>query len=437
MTFRFDERRRRALEAFAGGVAVIPSARMLLRSGDTEHAYRQHSDLYYLCGFEEPDAVLVLAPHHEHRSVLFLRKRDRTQELWNGERLGVERAIERLGVDAAYPIDELAERLPEYLSGASTLHYAVSSDEAFDRRIFAALESARARTRRKGRAPEAIVDPGSVLHQMRLLKDAAEIEAMRRAADVTRDGHLAAMHATKPGIYEYEIKAMLEYAYARAGGQPAYQSIVASGDNATVLHYVRARDRLETGTLLLVDSACELDYYATDVTRTWPVDGRFSAEQRAIYEIVLAAQEAAIGAVRPGTPRTAFHDAALRTIVEGLLDLGLLRGSVDENVESEGYKAYYMHGTGHWIGLDVHDVGRYRHDDDSALLLQPGMVTTVEPGIYVHRDAECAPRFKGIGVRIEDDVLVTASGNENLTAAIPKSVDAIEEAVGLLARIYA
>ncbi|HTU83102.1 MAG TPA: M24B family metallopeptidase, partial [Candidatus Acidoferrales bacterium] len=273
---------------------------------------------------------------------------------------------------------------------------------------------------------------------LRLIKSAQEIETLRRACEITRRGHVAAMRATRPGLYEYDIAAILESEFRRGGAQSvAYEPIVAGGDHATVLHYVRNRDRLEPGTLLLVDSACELDCYATDVTRTWPVDGRFNPEQRAIYDVVLAAQAASIDAVRPGAGRMEFHDAAVRTIVEGLIDVGLLRGSVDENVEQEKYRKFYMHGTGHWLGLDVHDVGAYRDAEDRPTVLRPGMVTTVEPGVYVHRDTDCDERFKGIGVRIEDDVLVTENGNENLTAAIPKRAEEIEEIVGSDARVTA
>ncbi len=431
----YAQRRARALAAFAGGVAVVPSARTLTRNNDTSFPFRQRSDFYYLTGLDEPDACLVLAPEHpEHRSVLFLRRRDRDREIWDGERLGVERAVDALGVDAAFPIDELDERLPEYLAGAETLHFAFGADAADDRTVYAALDGARERTRRKGRAPHVIADPSLVLHELRLIKSEAEIATLRRAAEITGYGHVAGMRATRPGLFEYEIEAVIEAEYLRAGAQSlAYESIVASGDRATTLHYVRNRECLEPGALLLVDSGCELDLYASDVTRTWPVDGRFTAEQRAVYEIVLAAQTAAIDAVRPGLARTEFHDAAVRTIVEGLIDLGLLHGSADENVESERYRAFYMHGTGHWLGLDVHDVGSYRDAGDRPVLFRPGMVTTVEPGIYIHRDAECDERFKGIGVRIEDDILVTAGGNENLTAAIPKRVDELEAVVGTAA----
>ncbi|HEY1656107.1 MAG TPA: aminopeptidase P N-terminal domain-containing protein [Candidatus Tumulicola sp.] len=435
----YAQRRARALTAFADGVALIPAARTTLRNGDSTYPFRQSSDFYYLTGFGEPDALLVLCPQHgEHRSALFLRERDRTEEIWNGKRLGVEAACEALGVDAAFPIGELSQRLPEYLVGAAALHYAFGNDPAMDRAVGEALEAARAKVRRKGRAPQTFVEPSLVLEAMRSIKSPEEIATLRRAAAITCAGHVAAMRETYPGAYEYEIASVLEGHYRRAGAQSvAYESIVASGDNATVLHYVANRDRLEPGTLLLVDSACELDNYATDVTRTWPVDGRFTAEQRALYEVVLAAQEAAIAQVRPGVRRDAFHAAAVRTIVEGLIANGLLHGSTDENVERETYKDYYMHGTGHWLGLDVHDAGTYRDAADEPIVLEPGMVTTVEPGIYVRPDVACDERFKGIGIRIEDDILVTAAGNENLTAAAPKSVTELETTVGSGGRVPA
>ena len=421
---QYAARREKALAGFAGGVAVIPSARTILRAGDSSFPFRQDSDFFYLTGFDEPDALLVLSPEHPmHRTALFLRKRDRDKEIWDGGRLGVERAVDVLGVDAAYDIDELAERLPEYLVGAASLHFNFGANPANDRTMHEALESARSKTRRKGRAPQSFVDPSLVLHEMRLFKSEAELETMRRACAITARGFAAGVAATRPGAYEYEIAAAIEAEYRRGGAQSvAYESIVAGGDNATTLHYVRNRDRLDAGMLLLVDSGCELDYYATDVTRTWPVNGHFTAEQRAIYEIVLAAQTAAIDAVKPGIARNVFHEAAVRTITEGLVDVGLLSGSVDENIERETYKTYFMHGTGHWLGLDVHDVGAYRDASDEPVVLQPGMITTIEPGLYVRRDVDCDERFKGIGVRIEDDVLVTVGGNEVLTSAIPKAL---------------
>lgn len=428
----YIERRKRLAEAIAGGTAIIPSAKTIVRNNDTSYPFRQDSDFYYLTGFDEPDAVLVLSPEHpEHRSVVFLRARDRDREIWDGARLGVEDAAETLGVDAAFPIAELAERLPEYLVGATTLHYATGRDAGTDALVHAAIQGAHGRARQKGRVPRTFSDPGIAVHEMRLIKSEREIAIVRRAAGITREGFAAGMRATRPGLYEYEIESVIEAEYLRNGAQfVAYESIVGTGDNATTLHYVTNRARLEPGALLLVDSGCELDYYATDVTRTWPVDGRFTPEQRSIYELVLAAQESAIAQVRPGVRRDRFHEAAIHTITEGLIDLGLLSGSLEENIEEKHYRTYFMHGTGHWLGLDVHDVGEYRDDEDEPVRLRPGMVTTIEPGVYVRRDLDCDDRFKGIGVRIEDDILVTIDGNENLTAAIPKSVAELEEIVG-------
>ncbi len=427
----YQARREQALAAFHGGVAIIPSATTVLRNNDTEYEFRQNSDFYYLTGFDEPDAVLVLAPEHkEHKTVLFLRERDRAMEIWNGRRLGVDAAAAALGVDIAYPIDSLADELPGYLTNAETLYYALGND-ATESCVRAALSEARAMTRRSGFSPDTIADPSPALHAMRQIKTAHEIALLRRSAQATARGHLAAMRATRPGLHEYEIEAVLEYEFHRSGAQrEAYESIVASGDNATILHYHENRDLLADGALLLIDAAAEYDYYATDVTRTWPVNGRFSPEQRAIYEIVLTAQRVAIDALQPGKPQRAFHHAAVRVITEGLIDLGLLHGSVDENIERETYREYYMHGTGHWLGMDVHDVGRYRDMSDTPVALEPGMITTVEPGIYVQRDAACDERFRGIGVRIEDDLLITESGTENLTAAIPKTIDELEAIIG-------
>jgi Xaa-Pro aminopeptidase len=429
---QYASRREKALAAFGEGVAIIPSARTILRNGDSSYAFRQDSDFYYLTGFNEPDAVLVLAPERDgERSVLFLRPRDRDLEVWTGARLGVDAAPQTLSVDEAHPIAELESLLPELLVGATTLHYSFGANDAVDRIVRNALETARERTRRGGRSPYIVAEPSATLHPMRLRKDAGELDVLRQACAITHAGHVAGMRATRPGAYEYTIQATIENEYRRLGAQSiAYESIVAGGDNATVLHYVDNRDRLESGQLLLVDSGCELDCYATDVTRTWPVDGRFTPEQRAIYDVVLAAQQAAIDRVRPGVARNEFHDTAVRVITEGLIDVGLLHGSVVDNVESEAYREYYMHGTGHWLGLDVHDAGPYREQDDTPLRLQPGMITTIEPGIYVRRDSDAPDRFKGIGIRIEDDILVTPDGNENLTAAIPKTIDEIEALVG-------
>jgi Xaa-Pro aminopeptidase len=429
----YARRRAAVLERLGEGVMLLPAAPHALRNADTEYPYRADSDLYYLTGFGEPEALLVLAPQHaSERVVLFLRPRDREREIWNGKRLGVEAAVEGLGVDAAYPIEELAQRLPDYLVGAARAFVKLGANERFERQVFAAVETARGRVRRGGIAPSAYVDPGTIVHELRLRKDAAEIETMRRAAAITRLGHLAGMRATRPGLHEYELEAAIEHAYQAGGAQGlAYESIVAGGDNATVLHYVANREQLRAGDLVLVDSAAELDCYASDVTRTWPVGGRFSGEQRALYEIVLAAQKAAIAEVRPGAHVKSAHEAALRVLTAGLVDVGLLAGPVDDALANETYKQFYPHSTGHWIGLDVHDAGAYHEADGTTWrALEPGMVVTVEPGLYVQRDLDCDERFRGIGIRIEDDILVSADGPVNLSPGIPKEIAELEAIVG-------
>jgi Xaa-Pro aminopeptidase len=428
----FRERREEFSRKLADGVAIVPAAVHARRNADSEYAYRQDSDFHYLTGFGEPEAVLVLAPNHAtERTVLFVRPHDRTQEIWTGRRAGVEGAVAAYGADAAYPIDELDKRLPQYLVGASAIYYGLGRDERFDRRVFEALAAARTSVRRAGRAPHTFVEPGTILHEMRVIKRPEELALMRRAAAITGAGFDAGMRATRPGLWEYELQAAIEHRYRVEGAfHLAYTSIVAGGDNATILHYNTNDQRLHDGDLVLVDSGSEYETYASDVTRTWPVNGHFSAEQRAIYDIVLAAQKAGIARVRAGTSYEAFHDAAVRVLIEGLIGLGLLEGSVDESLETGSYKEYYPHRTGHYLGLDVHDVGRYRDADDAPRTLERGMVVTVEPGIYVQRDHECDPRWSGIGVRIEDDILCTDGEPEILTAAIPREADAIEALVG-------
>ena len=435
----YEGRRNLFAQALAGGVAVVPAARHATRNADTEYEYRQNSDFFYLTGFTEPEAVLVLAPGRAgEKSVLFLRARDRAQEIWTGRRLGIEGALAELGVDAAYPIEELAERLPGLIVGSPTLYYQLGLDEPLDRVLLAAVKEARHRVRRGGVAPLSFVDPGTVLHEMRLHKTPDEVEVMRRAAAATLAGHEAGMRATRPGLWEYELEAVIEYQYRLAGANDlAYPSIVAGGANATILHYNTNRDRLKAGDLVLVDSGAEADLYASDVTRTWPVNGRFSAEQRALYDIVLAAQKAGIEQVRPGRSYNAYHEAAVRVLTEGLIDVGLLAGSVDELIENKKFADFYPHRTGHWIGLDVHDVGLYKTDADEYRALEPGMVMTVEPGLYVQADLEVPERWKGIGIRIEDDVLCTNGDPDVITAAIPKEAAELEAIVGseTLARV--
>jgi Xaa-Pro aminopeptidase len=428
----FQARRERFMKEMGSGVAILPSSPVRVRSNDTDYRYRPDSDLFYLTGFAEPEAVAVVAPDHkEHKLVLFVRPRDPEREIWDGRRAGVDGAIADFGADAAYPISELDEKLPEYVDGASRLHYRFGRDEEFDRRIVRVLNSYSTSRRAKGPGPSTIVDPGEIVHEMRLYKTPDEVEIMRRAAAITAEAHRAAMAEARPGIFEYELEATIEYTFRRNGASgPSYASIVGSGPNATILHYIENSRRVEDGDLVLVDAGAEYDYYAADVTRTWPVSGRFTAEQRAIYELVLESQVEAIEASRPGVTMHEIHEGVVRTIAAGLVRLGLLEGPAEKAIEAGTYKKFFMHKTGHYLGMDVHDVGRYR-DGDQWRKLAPGMVQTVEPGIYIAADCEdVEPRWRGIGVRIEDDVLITESGHEVLTKDAPKAVDEIERIVG-------
>lgn len=427
----FADRRRRVLEAIRG-VAIVAAAPVTLRNNDVEHEYRQDSDMQYLTGFEEPESVLVLSKvHPEHRAVIFLRTRDREREQWDGYRLGVDDAKERLGVDAAFPISELHKRLPEYLSGADELVYELGKWRDLDGQILSAITRVRARGRAVKPWPRTIRHPDEVWHELRFVKDEVELAHLRRAAAISSEAHVAAMRAAAPGRHEYEIDAVLREAFRRGGAsREAYPPIVGSGVNATILHYRENRRRMEDGDLLLIDAGCEYEYYAADITRTFPVNGRFTAPQRAVYEAVLAAQLAAIDATRPGATIESVHDVTLRTLVEGMIAIGLLTGSAEEAIRNEAYKRFYMHRTSHWLGMDVHDVGSY-FVDGAPRPFVPGVVLTIEPGIYVSADDQTVkPEFRGIGVRIEDDVLVTADGHEVLTAATPKTVADIERVCG-------
>ena len=426
----FAERRRRALDGLSGGVAVIPAAPVWIRNNDVEHEYRQDSDLFYLTGFDEPESVLVLTTAHaEHRSVLFVREKDPEREVWDGERAGVAGAKERLGVDATYPIGELAERLPGYFAGASTLHYELGREGGLDELVFAAISQARGRGRVRTPWPNKIAHPEQLIHEMRLFKSSAERELMRHAAAITDEGHRAVMAAVAPGKHEYAMEAIQRDVFRRSGSErPAYQPIVGSGPNATVLHYHANNRLMEDGDLLLVDAGCEYEYYACDVTRTFPVNGTFSEPQRKVYEVVLAAQEAAIEAAVPGSTIERVHEIACEVLVRGMVAIGLLEGDEKKLVDDQSFRRFYMHRTSHWLGMDVHDVGAYFVDGD-ARPFAPGMVLTIEPGIYIAAgDQEAPAEYRGIGVRIEDDILITDDGNDNLTRAIPKTVEEVERA---------
>ena len=426
----FAARRKQLLEAMGDGVAVFPSAPLALRNRDVGHPYRQDSDLYYLSGLDEPESLLLLTnQHEEHQVVLFVRPRKREREIWDGPRAGLEGAVADFGADVAFPIEELPKRLPDYLGNVERLHYRLAQNDEADAKLFDCLNLLRSGGRRGVTAPEAIIDSSVHLHEMRLRKSSAEVATMRQAAAITREAHLRAMKLARPGMHEYEIDAELLHIFRKHGSErPAYESIVGSGPNATILHY-RAGDRVfSEGELLLIDAGCEYDYYASDVTRTFPVSGKFSPEQRAIYEIVLRAQRASIDAVKPGVTLEEVHQVAVRSISEGLVDIGLLEGDLDSLIEEKKYEPFYMHRTSHWLGMDVHDVGHY-YIAGAQRPLEPDLVLTVEPGIYIAADAaDLDERWRGIGVRIEDDVLVTEAGSDVLTDGIPKAIDEVEAA---------
>ena len=411
-------------------VAVVRSLPERLRNGDAHHRFRQHSDVYYLTGFVEPEATLVLRPGAEKdRVVMFVRPRDPEAETWEGRRAGVEGAREHYGAQIAHPVSELAQRLPELISNRDELHYALGIDDEMDRLVAGAIAGLR-KTERKGqRPPHAVIDPRVALHELRLRKRPEELAALRKAAAITCEAHLAAMSAGRPGVFEHEVEAVIDYTFRRRGGTgPGYSTIVGAGENATILHYVDNRCAIADGDLVLVDAGCEYDHYTADLTRTWPANGRFSGEQRAIYELVLATQKGAVAKAVPGATIDQLYEHCVRTLTEGLISLGLLEGPVSARIEDQGYKKYFMHGVSHWLGLDVHDAGTYMHKGKGRPL-EPGMVITVEPGLYIAAGTAGAPeRMHGIGVRIEDDVVITADGNEVLTAACPKEIADIEAA---------
>lgn len=413
----------------ADSVAIISSARAATRSNDTHYRYRQDSDFYYLTGFDEPEAIAVIAPAKEQKYTLFVRPRDPEREIWDGRRAGVEGAKSEYGADEAFPINEFEEKISDYLNGANQLYYRIGNGNAdLDEIIVNRLRRMRALERRGVRAPEAIIDTGTIIHELRLFKSVEEIELMQRAADIASEGHIAAMQAARAGMKEYEIEALIEYIFRKSGANsPAYTSIVGGGANATVLHYITNNDTLRDGDLLLIDAGAEYRGYASDITRTFPVNGRFTEAQRDIYNLVLEAQQACIEMVRPGTRTKEINQRATEILTAGMIRLGLLKGEQETLIKEEKYKQFYMHTIGHFLGLDVHDVGRY-HIKDESRPLEPGMVMTIEPGIYISPATTDIPeKYLGIGVRIEDDVLVTQDGNRILSDKAPKLIAEIEE----------
>ncbi|MFN3716508.1 MAG: aminopeptidase P N-terminal domain-containing protein [Thiobacillus sp.] len=418
-------RRARLADWLGDGIAVIATAPEAVRNRDTHYPYRFDSYFYHLTGFTEPEAVLVVVGGMSPRAILFCRDKDETREIWDGFRYGPAAAQTAFGFDEAHAIAELDARLPDLLGNRARLAWAIGDSPAWDARMLGWLNAVRGKARQGIAAPAELLDVRTCLDELRLVKDAHELDVMRRSAAIASEAHRRAMRATRPGRREYEVEAELLHAFCAGGAQaPAYASIVAGGGNACVLHYVANRDTLRDGDLLLIDAGCELDGYASDITRTFPVNGKFSAAQKDAYEIVLAAQTAAIAAVRPGATWIAPHDAAVRVLTQGMVDLGLLKGEVDGLIESNAHNRFYMHRTGHWLGLDVHDAGEYKRDGDWRPLL-PGNVLTVEPGLYIRPADDVPAAFHNIGIRIEDDVAVTASGCEVLTSP-PKTVSEIE-----------
>ncbi len=426
---QFTARRAQLLEKMpSGSIAIIPAATMKQRNSDVEYAFRQDSSFYYLTGFNEPDAVLLLMPGRlAGESVMFCRNRDKLMEIWNGYRAGPEGVVDRYGIDEAHPIEEIDDLLPALLNGMSRIYYAIGKNDEFDRQIQHWLGAIRAQARQGAVAPSELVVLDQLLNEMRLIKSDAEQDMMRAAGDISAQGHVKAMQCCKPGMMEYQLEAEILHHFAMNGcRQPAYSTIVGGGANACVLHYIENDQALQDGDLVLIDAGCELDHYAGDITRTFPVNGCFNPEQKAIYQLVLKAQKACIALAKPGVLWDDVHQESIKVLTQGLIDLGLLKGSLDEQIDAGGYRDFYMHRIGHWLGMDVHDVGDYKVDGEWRPL-QPGMVMTVEPGIYIaidnHSVDEC---WRGIGVRIEDDVLITDDGCEILTASVPKEVDEIE-----------
>ncbi len=412
-----------------GSIAIIASAEELVRSRDTHFMFRQDSDFHYLCGFPEPNAVIALIPGREHGEfVLFCNEKDEEMETWHGRRFGPEAAMEHFGADDAFPIDDIDDILPGMMEGRDRIYYEMGKNKSLDDQIMGWVNKIRSQVKKGAHPPGEFIDLRHPLHDMRLFKSAAEIKLMKRSSEIAAGAHIRAMQKCKPGKTELQIEAELHHEFTRYGARfPAYSSIVAGGENACILHYTENSDKLKSGDLLLIDAGAEYEFYASDITRTFPVNGKFSKVQKQLYDLVLEAQLAAIEAIKPGNHWMQPHEAAVEVLTQGMIELGLLSGDKDQLIADEAYKQFYMHKTGHWIGLDVHDVGEYSIDKKPRVL-EPGMVMTVEPGIYIPRSTVgIDKKFLGIGIRIEDDVLVTSDGYEILTQGVPKTTEEIEE----------
>ncbi|HET7286775.1 MAG TPA: Xaa-Pro aminopeptidase [Pyrinomonadaceae bacterium] len=408
-------------------VAIIPGAHDTRRSNDTHYRFRQDSDFFYLTGFEEPDALAVIKPEGDTKYTLFVRPRDPEREIWDGRRAGVEGAKSEFGAEEAFPTAEFESKLADFLDGAEVLYYRLGVDQDLDNTIIKEIARMRAWNRKPIHPPQTIVDPATIVHEMRVVKSADEIEIMQTAADIAAEAHCEAMKAAKPGMHEYQLEALIEQIFRRRGASaPAYTSIVGAGPNATVLHYINNDGELRDGDLLLVDAGAEYKGYASDITRTFPINGRYTKPQRDIYDLVLKAQTACVEMVRPGVTHDQLKQRSIEILTEGMVELGLLKGKTDELIKEKKYEKFYMHGLGHMLGIDVHDVGRYYYGTESRAL-EPGVVMTVEPGIYISPNTEDVPeQYLGIGVRIEDDVLCTSNGPRVLTHKVPKQAEEIE-----------
>ncbi|MAW29083.1 MAG: Xaa-Pro aminopeptidase [Gammaproteobacteria bacterium] len=424
------QKRRSELMAMMGyeGIAIVNGAHLMQRNSDVDFPFRQHSDMLYLSGFPEPEAVLVLIPGREHgETILFCQERDEESERWTGEITGPERARQLYGVDDAFPFNDIDEILPGLLENRQRVYYSMGEDRNFDERLLRWVHGLSGYRQSGGHSPGEFVQLGQYLHELRLFKSQTELALMRRAADITVQAHERLMQSAVPGQFEYQLEATLLHEFMIQGARyPAYPCIVGSGDNACVMHYVDNGRRIEDGDLVLVDAGCEYEGYAADVTRTFPINGRFTTPQREIYEVVLSAHEAAVAEIMPGNHWNQPHMAAMRAVTEGLVQLNILEGDIDILMAEEAYRPYTMHRTGHWLGLDVHDVGEYRVEDQWRVFEQ-GMVTTIEPGIYLASDvAEIPERYRGIGIRIEDDLLLTRKGHEILTDRLVRDAAGIE-----------
>ena len=432
MKNNFSERRLKLSDKVLEDSAIIvASALVKARISDTDYAYRQDSNFYYLSGYEEPDSLLLIRPSSDkEKFIIFCRDRDPLREQWDGFRTGQEGAVQQYGADNAYSINSLDQMMPDLLAGVKNIYFSMSAPCGVDIKISHWMEDIRKNTRAGAEPPNNLLSLDSILHEMRLIKEDHEMNLMKKAADITTEAHIRAMQAVTPGMYEYQLEAEYLYAFNKNGARsPAYNSIVGGGNNSCILHYVENNDELKDGDLVLVDAGCEYQYYASDVTRTFPVNGKFSPEQKEIYSIVLEAHRQSMEQAKPGNKWNLMHEKSVEVIVEGLLELGLLKGTKEQVIEKGDYSKFYMHRIGHWLGMDVHDVGGYKQDGDWREL-EKGMVMTVEPGIYILDSLEDVDdKWKGIGVRIEDDIVITDSGFEVLTPNVPRTIEEVEHTV--------